>query len=159
MSPCESLPPCPEGADLDQDGMIGTSEVLLMLAAFGEVTTGPEDLNGDGMVNVSDVLLLLGSFGIIADQYCLFCVRVSCHWRLQTISFLCSPTNFVFICFLIFLFFLCVFQPETTASYGGFGAGRPTRTYDKASTFLVIALLTSHVSTPPNSSSGVSASF
>ena len=45
--------------------MIGTSEVLLMLAAFGEVTTGPEDLNGDGMVNVSDVLLLLGSFGMI----------------------------------------------------------------------------------------------
>lgn len=64
-TPCEPLPPCPEGADLDQDGMIGTSEVLLMLAAFGEVTTGPEDLNGDGMVNVSDVLLLLGSFGMI----------------------------------------------------------------------------------------------
>ena len=39
--------------------------MLLMLAAFGEVTTGPEDLNGDGMVNVNDVLILLGSFGMI----------------------------------------------------------------------------------------------
>ena len=66
-TPCEPLSPCPEGADLDQDGMIGTSEVLLMLAAFGEVTTGPEDLNGDGMVNVSDVLILLGSFGMVCE--------------------------------------------------------------------------------------------
>lgn len=64
-TPCEPLTPCPEGADLDDDGFIGTSEVLLMLAAFGEVTTGPEDLNGDGMVNVSDVLILLGSFGMV----------------------------------------------------------------------------------------------
>ena len=66
-SSCESLSPCPEGADLDNDGLIGTSEVLLMLAAFGEVTTGPEDLNDDGMVNVSDILLLLGSFGMVCD--------------------------------------------------------------------------------------------
>ncbi len=66
-SPCESLSPCPEGADLDNDGLIGTSEVLLMLAAFGDITTGPEDLNGDGVVNVSDILLLLGSFGMVCD--------------------------------------------------------------------------------------------
>ena len=66
-SPCESLSPCPEGADLDNDGLIGTSEVLLMLAAFGDITTGPEDLNDDGMVNVSDILLLLGSFGMVCD--------------------------------------------------------------------------------------------
>ena len=66
-SPCESLSPCPEGADLDNDGLIGTSEVLLMLAAFGDVTTGPEDLNGDGLVNVGDLLLLLGSFGMICE--------------------------------------------------------------------------------------------
>ena len=64
-TPCEPLSPCPEGADFDQDGLIGTSEVLLMLAAFGDITTGPEDLNGDGMVNVSDVLILLGSFGMV----------------------------------------------------------------------------------------------
>ena len=66
-TPCEPLTPCPEGADLDDDGFIGTSEVLLMLAAFGEVTTGPEDLNGDGMVNVNDILLLLGSFGMVCE--------------------------------------------------------------------------------------------
>ena len=64
-TPCEPLSPCPEGADLDQDGMIGTAEVLLMLAAFGDVTSGPEDLNGDGVVNVGDVLILLGSFGMV----------------------------------------------------------------------------------------------
>ena len=39
--------------------------MLVMLAAFGDVTTGPEDLNGDGVVNVSDVLMLLGSFGMV----------------------------------------------------------------------------------------------
>ncbi|MGB1074437.1 MAG: hypothetical protein ACPGYZ_10120 [Flavobacteriales bacterium] len=66
-SPCESLSPCPEGADLDNDGLIGTSEVLLMLAAFGDVTTGPEDLNDDGIVNVNDILILLGSFGMVCD--------------------------------------------------------------------------------------------
>ena len=64
-TPCEPLSPCPDGADLDQDGVIGTSEVLVMLAAFGDITTGPEDLNGDGVVNVSDVLMLLGSFGMV----------------------------------------------------------------------------------------------
>ena len=66
-SPCEPLSPCPEGADLDNDGLIGTSEVLLMLAAFGDVTTGPEDLNDDGIVNVNDILILLGSFGMVCD--------------------------------------------------------------------------------------------
>ena len=35
-TPCEPLTPCPEGADLDDDGFIGTSEVLVMLAAFGD---------------------------------------------------------------------------------------------------------------------------
>ena len=64
-TPCEPLSPCPDGADFNQDGVIGTSEVLVMLAAFGDVTTGPEDLNGDGMVNVGDVLVLLGSFGMV----------------------------------------------------------------------------------------------
>ena len=64
-TPCEPLSPCPEGADFDQDGLIGTSEVLLMLAAFGDIATGPEDLNDDGMVNVSDVLILLGAFGMV----------------------------------------------------------------------------------------------
>ncbi|MGB1074477.1 MAG: hypothetical protein ACPGYZ_10325 [Flavobacteriales bacterium] len=64
-TPCEPLSPCPDGADFNQDGVIGTSEVLVMLAAFGDVTTGPEDLNGDGMVNVGDVLMLLGAFGMV----------------------------------------------------------------------------------------------
>ena len=64
-TPCEPLSPCPDGADLDQDGVIGTSEVLVMLAAFGDITAGPEDLNGDGVVNVGDVLILLGSFGMV----------------------------------------------------------------------------------------------
>jgi hypothetical protein len=62
---CEPLSPCPDGADFNQDGVIGTSEVLVMLAAFGDVATGPEDLNDDGMVNVGDVLILLGAFGMV----------------------------------------------------------------------------------------------
>jgi hypothetical protein len=51
---------CP--ADLDGDGTVDVSDLLALLAAWGEIGV-PADLNGDGVVEVSDLLLLLGAWG------------------------------------------------------------------------------------------------
>ena len=52
---------CPE--DLDGDGFVGVSDVLLALGEFGCATNCTVDLDGDGATSVSDVLALLSSFG------------------------------------------------------------------------------------------------
>ena len=54
--------PCPE--DLDQDGIIGTSDILEALAQFGcLLENSPSgcsgDVNADGNVGVSDILAIL----------------------------------------------------------------------------------------------------
>jgi formylglycine-generating enzyme required for sulfatase activity len=51
---------CP--ADINFDGVIDVSDLLLMLAAWG-ASGGAADLNGDGTVNVSDLLILLAAWG------------------------------------------------------------------------------------------------
>lgn len=53
--------PCPE--DLSGDGMVGVSDVLLLLADFGCPSACSADMDGDDQVTVSDVLLILGAFG------------------------------------------------------------------------------------------------
>ena len=63
---CEYLscaPACPK--DLNGDGQVGTSDLLMVLAVFGSncPTTCPEDLNGDSSVGTSDLLELLADFG------------------------------------------------------------------------------------------------
>lgn len=57
---------CP--GDISDDGMIGVSDVLLLLANFGCLVDCVEDVDGDGAVTVSDVLALLGNFGAICDS-------------------------------------------------------------------------------------------
>ncbi|MDY7107665.1 MAG: sialidase family protein [Planctomycetota bacterium] len=57
---CEFPPPCP--GDLDGDCVVGTADLLALLAAWGEAG-GPADLNDDGTVNTADLLLLLGAWG------------------------------------------------------------------------------------------------
>ena len=52
---------CPE--DLDGDGFVGVSDVLLALGEFGCADNCTVDLDGDGATSVSDVLALLSSFG------------------------------------------------------------------------------------------------
>ena len=55
---------CP--GDLNEDYMVGVSDVLLLLGGFGCMEyCWDSDVNGDGIVNVSDVLFLLGVFGTI----------------------------------------------------------------------------------------------
>ncbi len=52
-------PPCP--ADLDGDGVVGASDVALLLGAWG--MPGPGDLDGNGVVGSGDVALVLGAWG------------------------------------------------------------------------------------------------
>ncbi|MBL7943634.1 MAG: hypothetical protein JNM00_12755, partial [Flavobacteriales bacterium] len=56
--------PCPE--DLNGDGSVNTTDLLLFMGAFGcNSSCGPEDLNGDGAVNTTDLLLFMGAFGTV----------------------------------------------------------------------------------------------
>lgn len=65
---CEA-PPCNNcPADLDGDGLVATTDILLFLSDFGCTPPPfecPGDVDGDGATSISDLLLLLGSFGDI----------------------------------------------------------------------------------------------
>ncbi len=60
-------PPPPEGdcpEDLDLDGMVGVSDILILLGEFGCVEAcGTTDIDADGLVGVTDVLAMLNAFG------------------------------------------------------------------------------------------------
>ncbi len=60
VSSCE---PCP--ADLDDDGMVGVSDLNEILAAWGN-KGGPEDLDGSGFVDIGDLLIVLAAWGACA---------------------------------------------------------------------------------------------
>jgi len=51
--------------DLNGDGVVNVSDLLLLLGAWGPCSGQPcpADLNGDGVVNVSDLLVLLANWG------------------------------------------------------------------------------------------------
>lgn len=56
---------CP--ADLDANGLIAVSDVLIVLGDFGCVVNCTADLNEDGLVGVSDILLVLAEFGLVCS--------------------------------------------------------------------------------------------
>lgn len=61
----ETSPSGPVG-DLNNDGVVDVSDLLLLLGAWGACPIKdpcPADLNGDGAVDVSDLLILLGNWG------------------------------------------------------------------------------------------------
>ena len=50
-------------ADLDNDGNVGTSDLLIVLAAWGSDPGGPPDFDCDGVVGTADLLFLLANWG------------------------------------------------------------------------------------------------
>ena len=48
--------------DLDGDGIVGVSDLLLIIDAWGACSC-EEDLNGDGIVGVSDLLIIIDAWG------------------------------------------------------------------------------------------------
>ena len=59
----EESGPCP--ADLNEDGVVSTNDLLIMIAWWGE-TNPLIDIDGSGVVDTGDILLLLSGFGSCA---------------------------------------------------------------------------------------------
>jgi len=60
------VPQCPIAADLNCDGVVDVSDLLLLLANWGACPPSGDctgDINEDGTVDVSDLLLLLANWG------------------------------------------------------------------------------------------------
>ena len=55
------LPACP--ADLDNNRLVDTADISLLLLDFGPCTGCPADLDGNGLVDSADISLLLMDFG------------------------------------------------------------------------------------------------
>lgn len=53
--------------DLNGDGLVNSSDLLLFLGNFGCSGTCAGDFNNDNLVNASDVLIILGVFGTVCD--------------------------------------------------------------------------------------------
>lgn len=51
---------CTYFGDLDDDGEVGSADILEIITNFGCTTCGDLDLDGDGVVGIGDLLLLLG---------------------------------------------------------------------------------------------------
>ncbi|MCH7799446.1 MAG: FG-GAP repeat protein [Planctomycetes bacterium] len=62
------VPPCPW--DLDGDGNVFITDLLLLLMDFGSCDGSPADFDGDGCVTVLDLLTLLFNFGPCPDGEC-----------------------------------------------------------------------------------------
>jgi hypothetical protein len=63
---CTTVPDCSqpaEAGDLDGDGVVSTSDLLLLLGAWGSDPGGPPDFDLNGSVGASDLLILLKHWG------------------------------------------------------------------------------------------------
>ena len=49
--------------DINNDGVISTPDLLVLISEFGCLSACASDLNGDGAVNTTDLLILIGVFG------------------------------------------------------------------------------------------------
>ncbi|MGF1565288.1 MAG: FG-GAP-like repeat-containing protein [Flavobacteriales bacterium] len=56
---------CP--GDFDNDGLVSTSDLLLLLANFGCQNDCEADLDGDGSVATGDLLIFLANFGVTCE--------------------------------------------------------------------------------------------
>lgn len=60
LKPVNSGPPCP--ADIDGDGVVGPSDLGVLLSVWGTGTSG-SDLDGDGVIGSIDLGILLAAWG------------------------------------------------------------------------------------------------
>ena len=51
-----------ECLDADEDGIIGSADLAILLGNWGPNPGHPADLNGDGIVNAADLAELLGNW-------------------------------------------------------------------------------------------------
>jgi len=58
-------------SDIDGDGIVGTSDLLAVLSAWGPNPGNPADIDGDGIVGTSDLLILLANWGPVVACDCL----------------------------------------------------------------------------------------
>ena len=63
----QAAPPC--NADLDENGAVGASDLLSLLASWGPCKGCIADLDGDGNVGASDLLALLAGWGPTVFDY------------------------------------------------------------------------------------------
>lgn len=62
--PADSTPQLP--GDVNNDGVVDISDMLLVMAAWGNCPAAdacPADLNGDGVIDISDLMLVLDNWG------------------------------------------------------------------------------------------------
>ena len=59
------LAPCP--ADVDGDAVVGFTDLLAVLIAWGCEDACAEDVDGDGTVGASDLFTVIGAWGVCAD--------------------------------------------------------------------------------------------
>lgn len=59
-------------ADFDNDGVVATSDLLIMMSEFGSVCENENeclaDLNGDNSITQGDLLMFLAEFGLTESQ-------------------------------------------------------------------------------------------
>ena len=59
---CESGPGPGDPADVDGDGIVGITDLLAVLAAWGPCNACPADVDGDGTVGITDLLAVLAAW-------------------------------------------------------------------------------------------------
>ncbi|MDE0635597.1 MAG: dockerin type I domain-containing protein [Candidatus Poribacteria bacterium] len=54
--------------DVNNDGVVNISDLVLVANAFGQTGTNDADVNNDGVVNISDLVLVANAFGNTASS-------------------------------------------------------------------------------------------
>ncbi|MCB9839173.1 MAG: hypothetical protein H6813_07540 [Phycisphaeraceae bacterium] len=64
-------------SDLNNDGVVDTADLGILLGSFGAMGMNAADLNGDMVVDTADLGILLGEFGDTSGPFCLYSVDVA----------------------------------------------------------------------------------
>ena len=61
-----TLPGCDEllAGDVNGDGVVDVTDLLMIISAYGPCPGCPEDLDGDGLAGATDILIVLANWGM-----------------------------------------------------------------------------------------------